>query len=191
MLPLPNLEELQALLLHLPAIVQRYEEKDATFVELAKEWLRVAEELLVRNSLPVAGAVAGLRGAVISAERGFMPAGMSAPGTSAPRRLRDFAAAEALRRAEELVSGAMRQDVAQLQDAEGVMRQMVVVAHYKGYLDVGATDVHRTDALQLLWSRFLADADLIQGAVRVSGLVGLPTAFALLDREMLRAGVGA
>lgn len=190
MLPLPNLEELQALLLHLPELVQRYEEKDAAFVELAKEWLRAAEELLVRNSLPVAGAVAGLRGAVISAERGFVPAGVATPGTTS-RRLRDFAAAEALRRAEELVSGALRQDAAQLQDAEGVMRQMVVVAYYKGLLDVGATDDSRTDVLQLLWSRLLADPDLIQGAVRVSGLVGLPTALALLDREMLRVGVGA
>jgi hypothetical protein len=184
MLPLPNLEEISDLLLELPSIVQRYESRDPTFSEIVKSWLARAEEVLLRNRLPAVGALASLRASVISAERGAVPAGVTFPAHSSPRKARDAAVADALRRAEEITSDLIRADWGQINEAERLIRQMVTLARYKGYLDMSSEGLAFNEYVHFVWTRFHADADLAQGAVRVTSTVGLPNALALLGREL-------
>jgi hypothetical protein len=184
MLPLPNLEEIQAQLLELPAIFRAYEERDGDFVERAREWLQRLEEALTENRLPSAGAVAGLRGLIVSAERGAVPAGFSFLGGTSPRKVRDAAAAEALRRAEETVSGVLRADVAQLDEAARLVRQMVAMARRKGLIESAAGAASHSEAVNAIWAAFLRDPDLAAAATRVNGLAGAHNALFLLGREM-------
>ncbi|MGB7924769.1 MAG: hypothetical protein WCF57_16120, partial [Pyrinomonadaceae bacterium] len=77
MIPLPNLEAIQSQFLELPAILRAYEESDSEFAERARAWLNRLEAALEENKMPTAGAVAGLRGLIVSAERGAIPPGLS------------------------------------------------------------------------------------------------------------------
>src|SRR5688572_15625648 len=130
MLPLPNIEEINQVLAEIPQIVHAYEARDAMFSELVKAWLGRAEAVLHSNRLPVTGAIAGLRASVVSAERGAVPAGLTFVGPSTVRKARDAAAAEALRRAEEQIANTIRTDLAQVGEAERVLRQMVSLARF-------------------------------------------------------------
>lgn len=184
MLPLPNLEEIQAQFLELPAIFRAYEQHDGDFAERARDWLQRLEEALTENRLPSAGAVAGLRGLIVSAERGTVPAGLSFIGGTSPRKLREAAAAEALRRAEETVSNVLRADVAQLDEAARLVRQMVAIAQRKGVLGEAAGASNHSEAVNAIWAAFLRDPDLAAGAMRVNGLAGAHNALFLLSREL-------
>jgi hypothetical protein len=84
---------------------------DSDFSERSRAWMRRTEETLDANRLPAVGALASLRAMVISAERGSLPPGTVMTGAVSPRKARDAAAAEALRRSEELVSGVLRADL--------------------------------------------------------------------------------
>ena len=107
---------------------------------------------------------------------------MTFVAASTPRKCRDAAAAEALRRAEQQIADVIRADLAQLAEAERLLRQMVAVARYKGYIG-NSNGLPHAAALNSLWSRLRTDADLAQGTVRIEGLIGAANALALLDRE--------
>jgi hypothetical protein len=184
MLPLPNLEAIQAQFLELPAILRAYEERDGEFAERARVWLNRLEAALEDNRLPAAGAVAGLRGVIVSAERGAIPPGLSFLSTPNARKLRDAAAAEALRRAEEIVTAVLRADTAQIDDAGRLMRQMVAVAQRRSLLAAASGSTTHNEAVNAIWSAFLHDAELSPGATRVIGLVGAHNALFLLSREL-------
>lgn len=184
MLPLPNVEAIQAQFLELPAILRAYENSDSEFAEQARAWLNRLEVALENNRLPSAGTVAGLRGLIVSAERGAIPPGISFLGTPNLRKLRDAAAADALRRAEETVTNALRSDIVQLDEAARLMRQMVAVALQRGLLTAGRGATTHSEAVNAIWSAFLSDGDLAGGATRVTGLVGAHNALFLLSREL-------
>lgn len=184
MLPLPNLEAIQMQLLELPAILRAYEERDSEFAERARAWLNRLEAALEDNQLPAAGTVAGLRGLIVSAERGVIPPSLSFLSTPSPRKLRDAAAAEALRHAEEIVTTVLRADTAQLDEAGRLVRQMVAVAQLRGLLAAASGASTHSEAVNAIWSAFLRDSDLAPGATRVTGLVGAHNALFLLSREL-------
>ena len=73
MLRIVQLEEIQALLLRVPALVDRQEQRDPDFADVVKAWLGDLEDALENNRLPAAGRVAAARGTLISAERGAVP----------------------------------------------------------------------------------------------------------------------
>lgn len=184
MMPLPNLESIQEQLLELPAIFRAYEEREGDFSERARAWLNRLEASLEANKLPAVGAVAGLRGLIVSAERGVAPPGLTFLGAPNPRKLRDAAAAEALRRAEEIVSNTLRSDAAQIEEAGRLMRQMVAVAQLRGLLRAAAGASTHSEAVNAIWSAFLRDPELAPGAARVNGLAGAHNALFLLSREL-------
>jgi hypothetical protein len=184
MLPLPNIEELNSHLLKLPQIVEAYEIRDSTFSEMAKSWLQQAEQILVSNRLPAAGAVATLRGVVISAERGVLPSDITFITASNSRKARDAAAADALRRAEMLITDLLRDDLVKIHEAERILQQIVAVASYKGYLNIPNGSIAQGDFVGQVWGCVSRDSDLAQGAVNVTALVGFPNALALLGREL-------
>lgn len=184
MLPLANIEEINSHLLKLPQIIEAYESRDSTFSEMVKLWLHQAEQMLTNNRLPVAGAIATLRGVVISAERGVLPSEVTFITAPNSRKARDAAAADALRRAEVLIVDLLRDDLMKIRDAEQILRQIIAVANYKGYLKIGNGSMTYGDFVVQVWKWISEDSDLAQGAVNVTALVGFPNALALLGREL-------
>ncbi|HEX7241550.1 MAG TPA: hypothetical protein VF263_14830 [Longimicrobiaceae bacterium] len=184
-----NLEEIQGMLLRVPGLVDAMDRNDAGFSALVRGWLAEVEEVLKNNRLAAAGEVAALRGTLIAAERGALPAGITVAGRATPRRLRDAAAADALRRAESAVSGAVRADAERVAEAEGMLRQVATLAAWKGTLPGPGYPGTHTARVQAAWSAVSTDPDTAGAALRVAGLVGAQDALILLDRALATVSV--
>jgi hypothetical protein len=113
----------------------------------------------------------------------MIPPGLSFIGAPTARKVRDAAAAEALRRAEETVSNTLRPDLAQIDEARRLMRQMVAVAAQRGFFGAPGAPTH-SDQVHAIWSAFQRDSDLGAGATRVAALAGPHNALILLGREL-------
>lgn len=187
MLRIVNLEEIQTLLLRVPGLVHALEARESGFAGAVKEWLVQTEQVLTNNRMPAAAEVATLRGALISAERGVLPPGLTFLGRPTSRKVKDAAAADVLRKAQELVSGAVRADAAQVAEAQRLARQVVSVAQRKGLAEVMPAGGTHTERLAALWSAMLADPDVGSATVHLGGLVGSQDALVLLDRALSSA----
>src|SRR5258706_9122539 len=118
--------------LGVPGMVDRYDDGDPRFAEDVKRWIRDAEEILTAARLPAAASLAALRGTLIAAEEGTLPAGVTCSGRATPRKIRDAVAADVLRRADEQVVGATNNAAAQFPEAERLVPPMLPVSVQKG-----------------------------------------------------------
>ncbi len=81
------LDRIDELRLSVPRIVDRYDDGDPRFAEDVKRWIRDAEEILTAARLPAAASLAALRGTLIAAEEGTVPAGVTCSGRATPRKM--------------------------------------------------------------------------------------------------------
>jgi len=179
-----NIEEIQGMLLRVPELIDRLESHDPDFAVLVKDWLTGAEQVLISNRLAVASDVAVLRGVLISAERGVLPEGMVLTGRKTARKIKDATSADALRRASELVSDAIRGDAAQIAEGEKLTRQLVALAERKGILPDDPDAGGHSETLNAIWRAMSEDPDLGPATTHLAGLVGAYDALVLLDRML-------
>lgn len=142
----------------------------------------IMEQILINNRMTIAGNVAALRGTLISAERGFSPAGFVVRGRPTERKIRDAIVADALRSASDLIFNAIREDGLRFDEAERLCRQIVALAKSKGIIVLQPIDVDHTQYLKEVWKTISADSDIAPGAIRVEGLVGPYDMLIVLDR---------
>lgn len=183
MMHIANIEEIQGMLLRVPELVNCFERRDPGFAEWVKDWLVQAEQVLVNNRLAAAADVAVLRGMLISAERGILPSGIEFNGKKTARKIKDAAAMDALRMAEELVSSTIKIPAAQVYEGERVMRQLVALAQRKGLIPEESEGEH-AGILKAAWRAISHDPELGQAAAHLAGLVGAYDALILLDRML-------
>ena len=184
MLRIVNLEEIEGLLLRVPELIDRLEQRDPEFTARAKAWLGTLERVLTNNRLPAAANVASLRGLLISVEQGVVPAGLRFSGRPNARRMRDAAAADTLRGAADLVSDVIHQDRARVSEADRLCRQLIALARRKGLTSVQREGGDHTAQLKATWRVLAADPEIAPGTVRVEGLVGPSDALIILDRAI-------
>jgi hypothetical protein len=184
MLHVANLEEIQSMLLRVPGLIDSLERRDPKFVDGVNEWLTKMEQVLLTNRLTVAAEIAGHRGALIAAKRGVNPSGLVFSGRVTARTLKDASAIDALRKAEELISNAIKGDAAQFAEAERLTRRIVTVAQHKGLIPAAPSTGGRTEMLNTIWHAISLDTDLAAAAVHLAGLVGAQDALVLLDRML-------
>lgn len=184
MLRIVNLEEIEGMLLRIPELIDRLEQRAPEFTPQAKRWLTTLETVLGNNHLPAAGHVASLRGLLISAEQGVVPDGLQFSGRPNARRIRDAAAANALRAAADLVSNVINEDRARVAEADSLCRQLIALARRKGLIPVATEGGDHTARLKTAWSVLAADSDIARGTVRIEGLVGPSDALIVLDRAI-------
>lgn len=182
MLNLLNFEEIQGLLLLVPGLIRGLDVRDALFAGSVKAWLLQGEQVLTNNRLTIAAQVATLRGVLISAERGVIPSGMAFTKRTTPRTIRDAAAADVLRKAEELISGAIQADAGRFAEGEKLTRQLVAVAHKKRLHVAASPGDGHPDRLKSVWHAMIKDPDLGTAATHLIGLVGPHDVLILLDR---------
>ena len=184
MLNIMNLEEIQSILLRVPVLIRELEARDVSFAGSVKTWLTQGEQTLSNNRLTVAAQVAALRGVLISAERGAIPSGMAFTKRATLRMIKDAAAADVLRKAEELMSSAINADAARFAEGEKLTRQIVAVAYRKG-LTLVAPDVGtHSERLKTIWQAMTRDPDLVSATTHLIGLVGPHDVLILLDRML-------
>ena len=184
MLHMMNLEEVQGELLRVPGLIHELEGRDPSFVGSVKAWLTQAEQVLISNGLAVAAEVAVLRGVLISAERGVIPAGMAFSTRTTMRKIKDASAADVLRKAEELISRAIGADAVRFAEGEKLTQQIVAVAQRKGLIPITPCVDKHTEMLKAIWQAMIMDPDLGAATTHLVGLVGAHDVLILLDRML-------
>lgn len=180
MLHLLNLEAIEGVLLRVPPVVRRLEERDPEFVPAAKAWLGEAERALSDNRLPAASRVAAYLGELISVERG-LPGGPAAGGALHRRRRTAAQATASLRSATEVVSQAIAPRRAQVDEGERVMMQLLALAKRLGLVPAEAGQTH-TAWLESILQAMSDRPELAALATHVIGLLGAADALIVLDR---------
>lgn len=181
MLRLLQLEELEALLLEVPALVSLYERRDSAFAGAVALWLKRSETALGNCRLPAAAEIASLRSRLVSADRGATPAEITMRGRATRRKLRDAVAVMAVDRAGGTLQQATSEARSRVGEAERLLKQVLAVAQQKGYpLDLGTES--RWSQLVGLMQALRQDGDLAPAATHAVGLVGGQDAVILLDR---------
>lgn len=184
MLNIVNLEEIQSMLLLIPALVDLQQERDTDFVEEVKNWLKKMEKMLENSRIPAAGNVATLRGALISAERGIIPVGIELHGRPTGRKIKEATAADVLRRGGDIVSNVICKDNERIAEATRMNRQLVALAKAKGLIRELPSGENYTEILKALWRTLASDPDISPGTTNVEGLVGPNDALIILDRTI-------
>ncbi len=186
MLHLLNLEEIEALLLKVPALIKRFEERDADFFPAVKSWLADVEDILSKNRIPAASEIAVCRGSLISIERGFSD-GSALKSRMGLRNLREARASHVLKRATDLIAEAIRFRRGQVDEAGGVMMQIVAVADRLGLIPAESGQNH-TAYLQAILQAISNRAELTSLVVHVIGVLGKADTLIVLDRSIARIG---
>ena len=182
MLHLLNLEEIESLLLQVPALVKRFEERDPDFFQAVKSWLADVEDTLSKNRMPQASEIAVCRGALIAVERGFSE-GDPLQSRMNARGLREARASHILNRATEVTKESIRSRRGQIDEASRVMMQIVAVADHLGLILAESGQPH-TAYLQSTLLAISNLAELISLVVHVTGLLGKTDTLIILDRSI-------
>jgi hypothetical protein len=172
------------MLLHVPGLVDSLERRDHKFFDGVTEWLTQIEQVLISNRLAIAAEIAGLRGILISAKRGVIPSGLLFSGRTTARTIKDASATDVLRKAEELISNAIKGDAAQFAEGERLTRRIATVAQRKGLIPAAPSVDGHTEMLKAIWRAIILDQELGPAATHLAGLVGVPDALILLDRML-------
>lgn len=184
MLHIINLEEIQTLLLRVPAIVEQNEQRNPNFVPTVKKWLTELETVLKNNRLAAAANVAASRGNLISTEMGNIPTGITIKGRLTKRKIQQATASQSISQTVETVSAVIKNDVERVAEAQRITRQLVAIAKIKGLITEVPHGQNFTSILKSIWTKMSQDQALAQGVVSVEGLVGPNDALLLLDRTI-------
>ncbi len=182
MLHIVNLEEIQDHVLKIPALVDQQDRREARFVQDVKSWLSKLEEVLDNNKMPAAGKIAAIRSALVSAERGVMPAGIGFNGEPSRHNVKEATAGYAIQQANDVVFDAIQKDRDRVFEAERLVRQLVALARTKGLIATTVDGRSLAESVRDIWQKIGADKDLSPGTTNVEGLVGPYDALIVLDR---------
>lgn len=184
MLRIVNIEEIERLLLQLPALVQQQEQRSANFASGAGTWLSALEKVLTANRLYQAGYIASLRSGLVAAEQGEVPAGLEFRGRSTRLRVLNAVASQALHRAVEVASTLIAENQSRLGEAERIAQQLVAVAFSRGLILARDKKMNDTQYLLSFKSHLVSNPDLENAVTHLEGLVGPYDALILLDRAL-------
>jgi len=184
MLRLLNLEEIQTTLLRLPALVRGIEGRDPRACERVNGWLVDMEAVLQNNRLSTAAGIACLRGILLAAERGAVPADLVVRPTATRRMIREAVAAHLLDKAYQVVIGDIQKDRDRVAEAERIMRQVIAMAKHKKVIPAAPDTTNQSEWLRFVWKTIGADPELAPGTVSVDGLMGAGDVLILLDRAL-------
>lgn len=184
MLRIVHIEEIEELLLLLPALVEQQELRSANFVSNVGVWLHSLEKAFAANRLYQAGNIATLRSGLVAAEQGHVPTGLEFRGRPSRWRVLSAVASQAMQRAAEVASTLIAENRPRLAEAERVAQQIVAVALSRGLIATRKEEVSNTQYLRLLRDRIVSSGDIESAVVHLEGLVGRHDALILLDRAL-------
>lgn len=184
MLGIIHLEEIQNLLFQVPRFVGMLEKKDIDAVLEIKAWLEKIEEALQNNRMPLVSMIAGLRGALISAEKGILLDHIMIHGRLNTQKIKQAVAADVIKNASEIVMEAIQRDKERVSKAEEICQQLIALARAKGLIAFPHNGMGHTESLKALWRIFSTDQDIAAATVSVEGLVGPNDSLIILDRML-------
>ncbi|MHB1419533.1 MAG: hypothetical protein ACYCX4_08055 [Bacillota bacterium] len=171
--------------MQIPSLVHLFEQKESHFFDSVLAWLGKLEKLLENNRNKLCSDIAILRGTLISIERGRAPEGITFTRSKSQRKVMDAAAVDALKKANELITGMIQGPLAQINEAERLIRQIVPIAELKGLLNPSGASPDHSANLKEIWRQLLADPELAAVGIHIKGLVSNNDVLILLDRVMV------
>jgi hypothetical protein len=185
MLRVANVEEIEGLMLQLPALVQQQERHSTEFARMAAAWLEAFERVLVANRLHEAATVASLRSTLIAAKQGQVPASLTFRGGRPTRwRVSNAIASEALRRAAEVANTLVEEYKPRLREAERIAQQIVALGVSRGLIHPKTAGATNTEYLGAVRRTLMMAAELTTALAHLEGLVGPHDALIFLDRAL-------
>jgi len=185
MLRIVNIEEIENLLLQLPALFKQREQLSANFSLDVGIWLNLLEKVFTNNRLYQAGYLASLHSGLIAAEQGEIPTGLEFRGRPTRLRVLSAVAAQSLQHAVEVASTLIAENKPRLAEAERIAQQLVAVAFARGMIEERDHTMNNTQYLLNIKKNLATNADLEGAVTHLEGLVGPYDALILLDRAMM------
>lgn len=183
MLRIMHIEELRNLLLRVPELVRKHEQRAPEFVSDVVAWLASLEQALTSNRLHQAGTIASVRSGLVAVVQGHIPSTLQFRGRPTRGKITSAAASQAIQQASALVSSLIDDNEKRFTEAERVAHQIVSVAAVRG-LTGGNTSSNTQLQLRAFRARLSATDDLQAAAVHLEGLVGPYDALVLIDRAL-------
>ena len=177
-------EEIVALLLRVPHLVDRLESREPGFIDRVHSWLRDAEGSLENNRAPGVSQVAACRAMLVEAARGVQPRDLVISGRPTRRKIHEATASLALQRGSDILHAVIAERQAAFQDAERISRQVLAVAQAKGILGADHDAGPRHAYLARLQQQIAADPDLASAHAHLQALVGTTDTLILFDRAL-------
>lgn len=155
-------DEINALLLKTSSLVDKYENKDMSFVKLCKEWLIDGEEILKKYNNPHASELAGLRSIIIAAERGtYTNDIISIPPTKSKRKITSDISAISLNKAQGILQDVLKPVLVNIEQAKNLIKHILGIAAQKNLINKHwSSNEELSTKLQNLWKAFKEDTDL-------------------------------
>jgi len=182
-LKLVQLEEIEKLLLEVPALIKRHEKREPAFVQVSIEWLDRLVHAVEQNRLTCTASIAALKGVLLSAKRGVLPPDLSGAATISRRKLAAAAAVRALQSATEMVRDETDNVRARANDAYRIARAALAVADAKGLIKAARGAAIRIPPSRLL-SMIEQDEDLRSASIQMLGILGRADTVITLDRAL-------
>lgn len=174
-------ENLVALLLPVPQLVDQLQRNDAGFPAATIAWLQQAEQTLARLRLPTVSLVAVERGKVVATQQGCSPPRPeSSPGTRRPsaRKATAFTALAAIDAVQAALRSLLAEQERRIDLAREKMTQLVAVGSAQSALPLPPTDP-RDAWLDAVWRALNRNGETA-GMYRYLG-----ASLSLLDRRQL------
>jgi|SRR4051812_34972277 len=180
------LDQLYGLLAEAPRIVTLYEQKDVAFIPALNAWLVESESVLEKNRRPQLGEIAGIRAQLLSASSAVYDKNVfSTPPTGGPRKVFHAIAGILFSNAQHVLLALHAAFSARREEAEKVMRQMLLISVQKGtFYPLWSSGLEISQKLNSLWQSFMQDKDLVQGARQVLSSVHYVDALRILGETI-------
>lgn len=178
--------ELQGLFEQVSQLVDRYQKHDPYFTDSVKMWLKQSEQILQMHGLPQLGELAGMRATIEAAQKGVRDSSF----VVVERGVRSAKAAAAvasilLNRAQEHLQKILEPITHTLDEAEKIIRQIVVIAARFGIIDqLSDDDGGLNVSVEEFWRHLAARKDMGEWLMRVLSLISFEDAL-LLMKECL------
>jgi hypothetical protein len=179
-----NAQEIEDLMLQLPALVRLQEQRSFHFPERTKDWLGSIEQVFTANRLYQTGLVAALRSGLTAAEHGQLLPGLQFRGQTTRSKVMVAVAAQALQSAAEVVSAILAENRPRFAEAERVAQQIVTAARSRGLIPAREQALTNSQYLRAVRRTLAASADIANAIVALEGLVGPHDALLFLDRAL-------
>ena len=183
---LKTVDDLKALLMQLPKLVDLFEGQSVYFTRDLKIWLKKVEECFGSNRRSEVGKIAGLRGEVISAELGVwrdnaycLEENLSGKRRGTKKKIVRAIGGQVLKQSEEIISRVIEPLETAVDEAKNTMNQLLLLAVQNGVVDNKL--LNDGNSLREIWTLMVQDSQLRPGTQKILSLVTIPEVLCLIS----------
>ena len=176
--------DMAALCVEVPRLIQQYEERDYRFLSSVNSWLLRCEACFADKQAMQASQVASLRGRLIAAGRGIFEPDFASSVNLKKSKMVDLVALQAIQSSQDILITSVRPLEERLNEAELIILQLIALADQKGLVSHDLIEHARDGATREIWHTFAQYNDLKSGLNKVLTFVSFDDALMLLEKHL-------